>query len=280
MTAVPTGRAQPSGPTNGDLVVEGVTVAFGGLSVLHQVSLVASRGEVVGVIGPNGAGKTTLFNVICRFVRPSAGRVLWRGRDLRRQRPHDLAHLGIARSLQGVGLFSGLSVLENVMTGAQVAAKAGFVASTLGLARSSREERRLTAVAMAALDRLGVAEFAARMPATLPYPVQKRTALARVLASSPDLLLLDEPASGLSAAELEDLKVLLRSLRDETGIMLVEHNMDLVMATCDRIVALDFGKVIATGTPAEIRTNADVATAYLGDVVPETEPAGGSDARH
>jgi len=249
------------------LSVDGVTVNFGGLSVLDSVSLSASSGEIVGVIGPNGAGKTTLFNVICGFVRPASGQIIWKGRALRRQRPHDLAALGISRTLQGVGLFPGLSVLENVMTGLAPKVRAGLVSSMLGLPRSSREERRLRARSMEMLELLSVAGHASRMPRTLPYPVQKRVALARALVADPALVLMDEPASGLSAADISELAELFGSLRGHMGVLIVEHNMDLVMATCDRIVVLDFGRVIATGLPAEIRANPAVTTAYLGEPI-------------
>jgi branched-chain amino acid transport system ATP-binding protein len=236
------------------------------------VSLTASTGEIVGVIGPNGAGKTTLFNVICGFVRPQSGRVVWRGQQLRRHHPYDLAGLGIERTLQGVGLFVGVNVLDNVLIGATAIARAGIVSSMLGLWPSSRDERCLRELAMGALERLGVAEYADRMPSTLPYPVQKRIALARALVSQPSLVLMDEPASGLSATDISELAELLTSLRSDMGVLIVEHNMDLVMKTCDRIVVLDFGKVIATGVPDEIRANPTVTTAYLGEAV-ENEPA-------
>ncbi|MGH9303710.1 MAG: ABC transporter ATP-binding protein [Acidimicrobiales bacterium] len=248
----------------GELSVAAVTVNFDGLSVLDDVSLRASSGEVVGVIGPNGAGKTTLFNVVCGFVRHSAGRITWNDRELRHQHPQDLAALGISRTLQGVGLFPGLSALDNVMVGTASTAKAGLVASLCGFRRSSREERKLRAVALAALDRLGVAEHAANLPSALPYPVQKKVAIARALVSRPALILMDEPASGLSATDIEELSGLLASLREESGVLIVEHNMDLVMASCDRIVVLDFGRVVATGSPDEIRANPAVTTAYLG----------------
>ncbi len=249
------------------LSVDGVTVNFGGLRGLDNVSLLANTGEIVGVIGPNGAGKTTLFNVICGFVRPAAGRIVWKGRELRRQRPHDLAGLGISRTLQGVGLFPGLSVLENVLVGQTPKVRSGLFSSMLGLRRSSRDERRLRERSMELLERLSVADFAAEMPGTLPYPVQKRIALARALVADPALVLMDEPASGLSASDISELAELLASLRGHMGVLIVEHNMDLVMATCDRIVVLDFGRVIAAGRPEEIRANPAVTTAYLGEPV-------------
>jgi branched-chain amino acid transport system ATP-binding protein len=219
---------------------------------------------VVGVIGPNGAGKTTLFNVVCGYVRPSAGRIVVGGQELRRHHPFDLPALGVARTLQGTGLIGGLTVLENVMAGATVRSRAGVLSALLGLPRSSRDERRLREVAVAALARVGVDDVAGRFPATLPYAVAKRVALARALAAQPRLLLLDEPAGGLSHAERDDLRLLLRSLRSEMGVLLVEHDVDLVMSTCDRIVVLDFGRVIAEGPPESVRADPAVAEAYLG----------------
>jgi branched-chain amino acid transport system ATP-binding protein len=256
-----------SSEEHGCLTVDAVSVSFGGLSVLDAVSLEARSGEIVGVIGPNGAGKTTLFNVICGFVRPSAGRLVWNGTVLRKHRPENLAKLGIARTLQGVGLFPGVSVLDNVLVGTAPLVRGGVVSSLLGIGPSVREERRLKELAMQALDRLGVADFAAALPTTLPYPIQKRVALARALVADPALVMMDEPASGLSASDIGELGGLLSGLRQDMGVLIVEHNMDLVMATCDRIVVLDFGKVIATGTPSEIRGNSAVTTAYLGEAI-------------
>jgi branched-chain amino acid transport system ATP-binding protein len=249
------------------LDVSDVSIAFGGLLALDGVSMAVDPGEVVGVIGPNGAGKTTLFNVICGFVHPSSGRITYRGAPLRRHRPHDLAKLGIARTLQGVGLCAGLTVCENVMLGAEPALRSDPGSAFLGLWRSSQEERRVTTRAMAILEDLGVADHAGRLPPALPYAVQKRTALARALMAEPLLLLLDEPASGLSEAEISALGSRIRALTDRMAVLLVEHHMDLVMSVCDRIVVLNFGQVIAQGTPEEIRANPDVTTAYLGDAV-------------
>ena len=243
------------------LSVEGVTVRFGGLTALDDVSLDVAAGEVVGVIGPNGAGKTTLFNVICGFVRPAGGTVSWRGASLNRVRPHDLAGLGIARTLQGVGLFRDLTVVENVMVGAEPRARAGFASTLLGLPRSDRDERRLRQRALAALAELGVADIADRLPGTLPFGVQKRVALARALVAEPELLLLDEPAGGLSASELEELARRVRALRGRMSVLLVEHHMDLVMSVCDRVVVLDFGRRVAAGTPAEVQSDQRVLDA-------------------
>ena len=246
------------------LEVSGVTVRFGGLTALDAVSLAVAPGEIVGVIGPNGAGKTTLLNVLCGFIQPNAGRVLIDGRPHPRLRPHQLAGLGVARTLQGVGLFQQLTAAENVMTGANCRAKAGFGSAVLGLPWSDRDERRLREEADQALARVGASGAADARPGELPYGMRKRVALARAHAARPKLLLLDEPASGLAEGELAELGVLLRELAAETSLVIVEHHMDLMMSVCDSLVVLDFGKVISRGTPKEIQADPAVATAYLG----------------
>src|SRR4051794_4271271 len=246
-----------------DLRVDGVTVRFGGLTALEDVSLEVAAGEVVGVIGPNGAGKTTLFNVICGFLAPDEGTVTWQGKALR-ARPHQLARLGIARTLQGVNLFAHLTVRENVMVGAGRFARAGLISALLGLPRSDRDERALRDAAHDALSELGVAEYAERLPGELPFAISKRVALARALVARPELLLLDEPAGGLGEADMNDLGQLIRRLGGEMAVVLVEHHMDLVMSVCDRVVVLDFGRRIAEGTPAEVQADEAVLDAYLG----------------
>jgi branched-chain amino acid transport system ATP-binding protein len=253
------------------LEVRDVSVRFGGLTALSAVSLTVAPSQVVGVIGPNGAGKTTLLNVLCGFIRPDEGQVLIEGRHHHNLRPHRLAGLGIARTLQGVGLFDQLSAIENVMIGANCRATAGFWSALLGLPRSGRDERRLRQEARQALDRVGATEVADARPGELPYGMRKRIALARALAAQPKILLLDEPASGLAEVELNELGALIRGLAEEMSLVIVEHHMDLMMSVCDSLVVLDFGKVISCGSPQEIQADPAVTAAYLGASGPAGE---------
>ncbi|HEY1689480.1 MAG TPA: ABC transporter ATP-binding protein [Solirubrobacteraceae bacterium] len=247
------------------LAVQGVTVRFGGLTALERVSLEVADGEVLGVIGPNGAGKTTLFNCISGFVKPQSGTISWRGQQLERMRSDRRAGKGIARTLQGVGLFSGLTVAENVMVGAQRFRRTGVLSALVALPRAERDERALRARAIRALSAVGCEKVAERRPDSLPFAVQKRVALARALVAEPKLLMLDEPASGLDAAELEQLAALIRSIRGTMSVMVVEHHMDFVMSICDRVAVLDFGRVICIGAPQAVRSDSRVLEAYLGD---------------
>ncbi len=274
-------RSAPAGSRpagTGLLEVHGVTVRFGGLTALDDVSLAAAPRQVTGIIGPNGAGKTTLLNVLCGFVRPDPGRLQFDGAELGRLRPHQLASLGIARTLQGVGLFRRLTVLENVMVGAQRQARAGFWSALAGLPRSDRDERALRARALDALDRVGAPGLADARPGQLAFGVRKRVALARALVAQPRLLLLDEPAGGLSEAEIDDLRELISGLSADTTVVLVEHRMDLVMAVCRAVVVLDFGRVIARGTPEQVQADPAVTAAYLGAEGTDEAGAGGAGA--
>jgi branched-chain amino acid transport system ATP-binding protein len=250
--------------TSGKLSVSEISVSFGGITALDGVSLEVSQGEVLGVIGPNGAGKTTLFNVICGFVSPTSGTMRWRGRSLDGTRPDRLASLGIARTLQGVGLFAELTVRENVMVGAQRFRRAGVIGAMLARPRADRDERALSERALSALEQVGCGDVLESRPGQLPYAVQKRVALARALACEPDLLLLDEPAGGLDSEEMSALARTITSLGSSIAVMLVDHHMDLVTSVCDRMVVLDFGRVIAAGDPPTVRQDPRVLDAYLG----------------
>jgi branched-chain amino acid transport system ATP-binding protein len=254
-----------AGKSASELEIDSVSVHFGGLTALDGVSIGAPPGRIIGVIGPNGAGKTTLFNVVCGFVRPDAGTLRWRGRSLAGVRPHQLARLGIARTLQGVRLFPHMSSIENVMVGGGHLHQSRFASMLLGLPRSDRAERALRTAALEALDEAGVADMAERVAGSLPYAVQKRVALARALVARPSLLLLDEPAGGLGADDVAGMAELLRSLRRSITVMLVEHRMDLVMSVCDDVAVLDAGAVIAHGTPGEVQADPIVLAAYLGE---------------
>jgi branched-chain amino acid transport system ATP-binding protein len=261
----PSEQPAPAPPArSGALQVRDVTVRFGGVTALDAVSLTAAPRQVTGIIGPNGAGKTTLLNAVCGFVRPQAGQLTFDGTDLARLHPHRLAALGIARTLQGLGLFGRLTVAENVMVGASRHSRTGFWPALLGLPWSDADERRLRERALEALDRVGAADLADRMPDELAYGLRKRVAFARALAVSPRLLLLDEPASGLSEAELGELGTLISDVAADACVLLIEHRIDLMMSACDTIVVLDFGKVIATGPPGQVLTDPAVTTAYLG----------------
>ena len=244
------------------LRLESVTVDFGGLRALSDVSIEINPGEIVGVIGPNGAGKTTLFNVLSGLVLPTCG-TLFIG-DHRRKWPkvHQLTSLGISRTLQGVGLFSDLSVSENLIVGAAHAVRTNLMRSLLGLESGSEIEIRARAENL--LIELDIADYGDRLANSLPYPISKKVALARSLMSEPTTLLLDEPAGGLGFEDILWLKEFVLRFRADRSVLLVEHHMDLIMSVCDRIYVLNFGQLIAHGTPEQIRNDPAVVTAYLG----------------
>ncbi len=244
------------------LRLNGITVRFGGLTALDSVSLDVPAGGIVGVMGPNGAGKTTLFNVICGVFPPTEGVLELDGRTFT-PRPHQLTRHGVSRTLQGLGLFPGLTVLQNVMTGLAAGSRRGL--DLLATPGSVRHEARTAARALEELDALDVAGYSAALPDTLPYGIRKKVALARALVAKPRLLLLDEPAGGLGHEDIAELAALIRTLpADGCSVVLVEHHVDLVMEVSNRIAVLDFGRLIAEGTPAEIGADPAVADAYLG----------------
>jgi branched-chain amino acid transport system ATP-binding protein len=248
------------------LDVSEVTVRFGGLVALDGASLQVAPGSVCGLIGPNGAGKTTLFNCVSRLVTPVAGSMRWDDHELLGRRAHQIADLGIARTFQNLALVPSLTLRENVMLGAHHTARSGFAEAALRLPRVRREEREMRATADEALDRLGLASLADHPAIDLPYGTLKRLEIARALAQRPRLLMLDEPAAGLSQGEVDQLAGTLGALRDDLGLtlLLVEHHMGLVMRVSEQVVVLDFGQVIAAGTPDEVRRDERVVEAYLG----------------
>ena len=248
------------------LSVDGVTIRFGGVCALEDVSFDVGRGAICGLIGPNGAGKTTLFNCISRLYNPSAGSIAFDGRPLAAFARHELASLGVARTFQNVALFSTMTVRENVRVGAHAIASGGFLANALASPLAKREEREIAERADALIEEFGLSAVADRPAGELPFGVRKRVELARALAKGPKLLLLDEPAGGLNHSEVDGLAEEIRAIRDRRGVavLLVEHHMNLVMRVSDQVVALDFGRVIANGRPDAVRANPDVVRAYLG----------------
>ena len=247
------------------LDVSGISVKVGGVVALDSLSFSIEPGQILGLIGPNGAGKTTMFNVISRVYEPTSGSLTFDGADLGAVRAENIARHGISRTFQNLALWARLSVLENVMLGAHTQGRNGFVRSALRIGVRS-EERRLAKQAYTILDELGLADIAFQPAAGLPYGTLKRVEIARALASNPKMLMLDEPAAGLTHIEVDELGNLVKSLRDayDLTVLLVEHHMSMVMAISDNIVVLNFGRKIAEGGPAEISRNPDVIKAYLG----------------
>ena len=244
------------------LSISNLTVKFGGLTALDDVFLNLDSNQVVGLIGPNGAGKTTLFNAICGIVEPTSGKLTLSGKSHDWPATHELTSLGISRTLQGVGLFPDLTVTENVMIGAQKFASTGLISA--GFGRNKRDERELRERAHWALERVYAGSLADKRADALSYPDTKRVAIARALVSEPKILMLDEPAGGLGAQDIEWMNGLSRNLRSAMSILIVEHHMDVVMSVCDELYVLNFGEVIASGSAEKVRRDPAVIAAYLG----------------
>lgn len=257
------------------LSVQGITVRFAGLTALAEVSFDVRPGELFAIIGPNGAGKTSLFNVLSRVYRPVAGRVSFEGRDLLRLRTDQIAGAGIARTFQNLGQFPHTTVLDYLLLGRHSRMRSGILRGGVYVGLAASEERENRAYCLRLLALLGIERFRDRPLGSLPFGSQKRADLARALAAQPRLLLLDEPVAGMSLEESQDLAAVLLDIKEQLGItqILVEHDMAMVMGIADRVLALDFGRVIAQGAPAEIQANSEVIRAYLGEEIADKTSA-------
>ena len=248
------------------LTADRISLAFGGIVALNEISVQIRQSEVLAIIGPNGAGKTSMLNVINGFYHPQAGTITWKGKTRRRMRPYHAAAQGIARTFQNVALFHGMTTLDNIMTGRLLRMRRNFLWQAIYSGPAEREELAHRAYAEKIIDFLEIQAIRKTPVGRLPYGLQKRVELGRALAMEPELLLLDEPMAGMNVEEKEDMCRFVLDVNDEFGttIALIEHDMGVVMDISDRIVVLDYGRKIADGPPDEVRTRPEVIAAYLG----------------
>jgi branched-chain amino acid transport system ATP-binding protein len=248
------------------LEIEGIRLAFAGLKAIDDVSLTVHSGELFAIIGPNGAGKTSIFNCVSGVYHPQEGSIRFEGRDLLGMKPNKIAALGIARTFQNIELFPQLTVLDNLMLGRHIHIEYGTPSAMLRIGRASREEARNREIVEGIIELLDIHEHRKSFVSMLPYGIQKKVELGRALAMAPKLLMLDEPAAGMNLEETEDMARYITDVKRELGIgiLLVDHDMRMVMDLADRVMAMDFGRPIATGRPDEIQGNAEVISAYLG----------------
>lgn len=251
------------------LELDKISKNFGGVEAIKETSFGVKRGEIFGLIGPNGAGKTTMFNIITGAYKPSKGEIKFDGVILNNIKPNKIVKLGIARTFQNIRLFGSLSVVENVLIGLNQSTKYSFLEACFHLGRFAKAEKLAKNRAMAILERLGIIKYANEFAKNLSYGTQRKVEIARALATNPKLLLLDEPAAGMNPSESDELANLIFDLRASDGlsILLIEHDMKFVNHLCDRVLVLDYGRVIFTGSPSEAINHKDVISAYLGDFI-------------